>query len=229
MKLSIIIPVYNEAKTVAQLISAVKDVDVGKIGLEKEIIVVDDGSNDGTGKILEKTGGIKLIMQPANRGKGAAVRAGISRADGNILVVQDADLEYNPQQIPGIVKPIVEGRARVVYGSRFAGKISGRRIALHDLGNRFLSAATSLLYGARVTDMETCYKAFARDALKGIELKAEKFDIEPEITAKLLKKGERILEVPIEYRSRGFEEGKKINWKDGVQAFFTLLKYRFGD
>jgi len=225
MKVSIIIPVYNEERTVGRLLSAVKAASLKGLNIKKEIVVVDDGSTDRSGKILAKVGGIKLLEHKTNRGKGAAVRTGISNSGGGIIIIQDADLEYNPEEIPAVIGPIVNGNAKVVYGSRFRGEIRGHKIITHYLGNFLLSAITSLLYGSRITDMETGYKAFAREVVEDMQLEAEGFDIEPEITAKILKRGYKIKEVPITFSARGFDEGKKITWRDGFKALGTLIRY----
>jgi glycosyltransferase involved in cell wall biosynthesis len=236
MKLSIIIPVYNEKKTIKEILRRIMAVKIP--GVNKEIIIVDDKSTDGTRKILEKTKKnhpkFKIIYHSKNQGKGAAVRTGFKYASGDYFLIQDADLEYNPQDIPRLLKPVLEKKARVVYGSRLKRwpnlKKDERklRFLLHYFGNRFLSLVTSLFYGQWITDMETCYKLFPKKAVRGMQLKARKFDFEPEITSKLLKKGYRILEVPINTEPRGYEEGKKLKTlKDGSIALWTLIKYRF--
>ncbi len=236
MRLSVIIPVYNEEKTIGDILKRVEDVKLKD--MEKEIIIVDDFSQDNTRKILkklEKSGKYKILYHEKNRGKGAALRTGFRNMTGDIAIVQDADLEYNPEEYPALLRHVVSGRAKVVYGSRFInmkfrlfGK--GRTILLsHFFGNKFLSLATTILFGKKITDMETCYKVFPRDLIKSLKLRSNKFDIEPEITAKILKRGHKILEVPINFNPRTFEAGKKINWKDGLVAFYILLKYRFSD
>lgn len=229
MKLTIIVPVFNEEKTIGEVIRSLKKIDLSRLGLKKEIIVVDDGSVDKSSGIISSFDGIKLLRHASNIGKGAAIRTALQNSSGEIVVIQDADLEYYPKEIAKLVKPIVEGRASVVYGSRFKGKILGRRFVVHELGNRILSFATALLFSVRVSDMETGYKAFKRSVLKGLTLKAHGFDFEPEITAKILKKGYKILELPITYRARTFAEGKKISAKDGFVALKTLIKYRLFD
>ncbi|MFH1225443.1 MAG: glycosyltransferase family 2 protein [Candidatus Diapherotrites archaeon] len=230
MKASIIIPSYNEGGTIGETIGAVKRVSLAGLGLEKEIIVVDDGSTDNSAETLGKIKGIKLVKHEKNRGKGAAIRTGIANSKGEIIIIQDADLEYDPKFIPKLLEPIVKGRANVVYGSRALGKVRGKEIALHRMGNQLLSAVTAIIYGTRITDMETGYKAFRREVLAGMRLRSNAFDFEPEITAKILKKGEKIIEVPIDFRPRGFAEGKKIRWwKDGFCALWALLKYRVSD
>ena len=232
MKLSIIIPVYNEEATVARIIAKVKGVKLPR-ELEREIIVVDDGSSDESSKILEKINGIKLFQHIKNKGKGAAIRTGLGIATGEIVLIQDADLEYDPNDYSRLISPILEGKTKVVYGTRlktlplvFRGKRRTPFVS-HYLGNRFLSFVTNLLYGASLTDMETCYKVFKREVVGKMRLNSDRFEIEPEITAKILRAGHRILEVPIKTKPRGYDEGKKITWKDGFGAIWTLLKYKF--
>ena len=236
MKLSIIIPVFNEEKTVPELLKRVERLKID--GVDKEVIVVDDGSSDRSvaniKNQISNIKNIKLIIHKSNMGKGAAVRTGIENATGDYIIIQDADLEYDPIQIKELVKPILEKKAEVVYGTRLRRfpnfKKDERRplFLLHYLGNRFLSLLTSILYGQWITDMETCYKLFPREALKNIKLNSKRFDFEPEITAKLLKKGYKILEVPITTKPRGYGEGKKLRtFKDGSIALWTLLKNRF--
>lgn len=231
MKLSIIIPVFNEEKTIAELVNAVVDVKIPHV--EKEIIVVDDGSTDETVSKIPKHG-IKFIEHNKNQGKGAAVKTGIENATGDYIIIQDADLEYNPKQIAILVEPILDGKAKVVYGTRlkrrpnFSKEERSFRFALHYFGNRFLSVVTSALYGSWLTDMETCYKLFPAEAGKKYTLHAKRFDFEPEITAKLLKDGYKILEVPITTVPRDYAEGKKLRtFHDGSIALYTLVKYRF--
>jgi glycosyltransferase involved in cell wall biosynthesis len=225
-KLSIIIPVYNERNTVAEAIRRSRTVD---IPLEREIIVVDDGSDDGTAQILTQLqdSTVRVVRHPVNRGKGAAVRTGLTYVTGDLVLVQDADLEYDPEDWPKLLAPVFKGRARVVYGSRFTGE---RRNMLfwHWVGNRFLSMVTNVLYNTTISDMETCYKLFDRKLLDSITLRSERFGIEPEVTAKILRTGERIYEVPISYAGREAHEGKKITWKDGFNALAVLVRCRFG-
>lgn len=236
MKLSIVMPVYNERATIEEIINQVRAVDVG---MESELIIVDDASTDGTRELLARrfSGdcGVHVLSHERNRGKGAAVRSGIEQAAGDVVLIQDADLEYDPGDYRALLRPIVEGQAQVVYGSRFLGRrysLFGRdRVAfpLHYLGNRLLNVLTNMIYRTSLTDMETCYKAIARPVLQDLTLRASKFDFEPEVTAKILRRGHRILEVPISYQPRTYEEGKKISWRDGARAVWTLLKYRFVD
>ena len=238
MRLSIIIPVFNEGKTVGKILKKVQDLKIANV--EKEIIIVDDGSTDATqseiSNLKSQISNLKIFHHKINLGKGAAVSTGIKNSKGDYIIIQDADLEYDPSQIKDLVKPIQEGKAKVVYGTRLNRLPNLKRdektplFLLHYLGNRFLSLITSLLYGQWITDMETCYKLFPRKAVEGMKLSAKRFDFEPEITAKLLKKGYKILEVPITTRPRGYDEGKKLNAiKDGSISFWTLLKYRFID
>jgi glycosyltransferase involved in cell wall biosynthesis len=229
VKLSIIMPVYNEQDTLAEILDQVRAVDLPDV--EKEIIVVDDGSTDGAREILAQeaeAGDLRVLYHDRNRGKGAAVRTGIEQATGDIILIQDADLEYDPRDYPTLIRPIVEGRVAVVYGSRFLGP---RKAMLfwHMLGNKLLTLTTNILYNAILSDMETCYKCFRADVIKDIPLRARRFDFEPEVTAKVLKRGHRIFEVPISYYGREYDEGKKITWRDGPVAFWTLIKYRFID
>lgn len=230
MKLSIIIPVYNEEQTIAEVIERVWAVDLG--GLEREVIIANDGSSDGTRQALDASRWIndprvKSYDSPINLGKGAAVRLGLAFATGDILLVQDADLELDPNEYGRLLAPILEGRADVVYGSRFLQPTS--RVALRRrLANRFLTLLTNVLFGARLTDMETAYKVFRRGVIEGIRLRCVGFDFEPEVTAKVLKAGLRIVEVPIAYQPRRQDEGKKVRWIDGVDAIYALIKCRLG-
>jgi glycosyltransferase involved in cell wall biosynthesis len=229
VKLSVIMPVYNEEDTLAEILSQVRDVDLQDV--EKEIIVVDDGSTDGSRDIMAReaeVGDLRIFFHDQNRGKGAAVRTAIEEASGDMILIQDADLEYDPRDYPTLIQPIVEGRVAVVYGSRFLGP---RKAMLfwHMLGNKILTLTTNILYNAILSDMETCYKCFRADVLKDIPLHSRRFDFEPEVTAKVLKRRHRIFEVPISYYGREYDEGKKITWRDAPVAFWTLIKYRFVD
>jgi glycosyltransferase involved in cell wall biosynthesis len=228
MKLSIIIQVYNERNTIKEVLRRVRAVDLGDV--EKEIIVVDDGSTDGTRDILamEEDSVTRVIKHAENRGKGAAVRSGLEAVSGDLVIIQDADLEYDPDDYPRLLEPVLKGKAQVVYGSRFTGPRKNM-LFWHYVGNRFLALITNILYNTTLSDMETCYKLFTRQALEGINLRSDHFEIEPEITSKILKKGIRIYEVPISYTGREMEEGKKISWRDGIPALWTLIKYRFVD
>jgi len=225
MKLSVLIPVYNEKDTVLEVLRR-----VGEVPIEKEVILVDDCSTDGTTELLKGLDipGVRVFFHPVNRGKGAAVRTAIPLATGDVIVIQDADLEYDPHDYPALIEPIVAGRADVVYGSRFLGP---HRAFLfwHYIGNKFLNLLTNLLYNTMLTDMETCYKVFRADVLKSINLRSDRFNIEPEITAKVFKRKLRVFEVPINYSGRDYSEGKKITWRDGVWAVTALVKYRFVD
>ena len=230
-KLSIIMPAYNEGKTILKVINKVKNVKLGNI--KKEIIVVDDFSTDGTKNALSKlkNKGLKIFFHRKNKGKGAAIRTALKHATGDIILIQDADLEYDPKEYRKLLKPIIDGKAKVVYGSRLASirKNLKKMYKLHYFGNLFLTVITSVLYGAKITDMETGYKVFKKEVIQNMGLKAKRFDFEPEITAKILKKGYKIMEVPIDFMGRKFSEGKKITWKDGVKALLYLIKYRFTD
>ncbi len=226
MKLSVIIPVYNERRTIEETIRRVRAVDMG---LEKEIIVVDDGSTDGTREVLESLDlpDTRILLHDRNIGKGAALRNGFGRAEGDIVLVQDADLEYDPREYPQLLEPILDGRADVVYGSRFLGGPHRVLYFWHYIGNKFLTTFSNMLSNLNLTDMETCYKVFRRDVLKKISLKSPRFGFEPEITVKLAKLRCRIYEVPISYSGRDYSEGKKIGWKDGLAALFHLVRFRF--
>ena len=223
MKLSIIIPSFNEAATLAQAIKRVKQVKLSNI--IKEIIVVDDGSTDGTRKNLTKITGITKIILPKNQGKGAAIRHGLTKAAGDYVLIQDADLEYDPEDIPALLEPILTGKARVVYGSRFIGPHKNM-LFWHMVGNKLLSLVTNFLFNTTISDMEVGYKLIPIKLLKSLKLESDRFGFEPEVTAKILKTGVRIYEVPISYAGREFSEGKKITWKDGVESFYLLWKYR---
>jgi glycosyltransferase involved in cell wall biosynthesis len=228
-KLSVIVPVFNERNTLVEILRRMRAVELPD-GIESEIIVVDDGSSDGTRDVLRQLGDstVRVVMHDVNRGKGAAVRTGFKHATGEFILVQDADLEYDPEDWPKLLAPVLRGRARVVYGSRFTGE-RRNMLLLHWIGNRFLSLTTNVLYNTTLSDMETCYKLLERSLIEDLQLQSNKFDIEPEITAKVLKRGLRIYEVPISYSGREFDEGKKITWRDGFSALWTLVKYRFRD
>jgi glycosyltransferase involved in cell wall biosynthesis len=223
--LSVVVPVYNERTTVVEILRRMRQVD---LPVDLEIVVVDDGSNDGTEKVLGalEDSTLRVIHHPANRGKGAAIRTGLEHARGDLLLIQDADLEYDPDDWPLLLAPLMKGKAQVVYGSRFTGE---RRNLLfwHWVGNKFLSLVTNVLYNTTLSDMETCYKLFDRSVLDGITIKSDRFEFEPEITAKLLRRGYHIYEVPISYSGRDRDEGKKITWTDGFGALATLVRYRF--
>lgn len=226
-KISILIPVYNEVNTLLQMVKKVEETDF--CNLEKEIILIDDCSDDGT-KELYKDIPHKVLYHNYNQGKGAALRTGLTEATGDIVVIQDADLEYEPVDYIPLIKLILEGHADVCYGSRLTGgKPSRSFMFTHLLGNKFLSLLTNILYGSTLTDMETCYKAFRADFIKDINIRSDRFDFEPEITAKILKKHARLYELPISYYGREFSEGKKITWRDGIFAIIALIKYRFVD
>ncbi len=234
MKLSIIVPVYNEERTVSTILQKVLEVKLPK-GVTKEIVVVNDGSKDKTSKILNsfKNPLITVINHPQNKGKGAAVRTGFAAAKGDYLIIQDADLEYNPDDYVRLLEPVMKYKAKVVYGTRLKdyplilwGK-DRTPIPTHWLGNKFLTKLTNFLYGSNLTDMETCYKLMKKDFITSLNLRSDRFEIEPEITSKILKKGVKIVEIPIKVIPRGVSEGKKISWKDGFGAVYTLLRYRF--
>jgi glycosyltransferase involved in cell wall biosynthesis len=228
-KVSVVVPVFNERNTLVEILRRMRMVELPD-GIEREIIVVDDGSTDGTRDVLKQLGDstVRVVMHEHNKGKGAAVRTGFAHATGDYVLVQDADLEYDPEDWPKLIAPIQRGKARVVYGSRFTGE-RRNMLFLHWIGNRMLSLTTNVLYNTTLSDMETCYKLIERRIVNSLDLHADRFDFEPEITAKILKRGIRIYEVPISYTGREFEEGKKITWRDGFAALWTLVKYRFSD
>ena len=229
MKLSVVIPVYNEESTIREIVEKVRTVEVGA---EKEIILVDDCSTDGSRRVLEELKqedpGLAVILHDVNRGKGAALRSGFKAATGDIVVIQDADLEYDPSDYKLLLGPIVDGHADVVYGSRFLGGGPHRVVFYwHYLGNRFLTTLSNMMTDLNLTDMEVCYKMFRKEVLDSIELKEDRFGFEVEITSKVAKGKWRIYEVPIAYYGRSYAEGKKITWRDGVRALWCIVKYRF--
>jgi glycosyltransferase involved in cell wall biosynthesis len=227
MKLSVIVPVYNEVNTIHIILDRVL-----ATGLAYEIILVDDGSTDGTRDLLsswDNPQGIRIILHEKNQGKGAAVRDGIARASGDVIIIQDADLEYDPRDYPIMLKPIEEGLADVVYGSRFLGGPHRAIMFWHMIANKLLTFITNLLYNTILSDMETGYKVFTREGIKGIRLRANRFDFEPEFTAKILKRQLRVYDVPITFNPRNYADGKKITLKDAFSAAWALLKYRFID
>lgn len=231
MKLSIVIPVYNEEKTVEHVVDVVRSV---ALEIEKEIILIDDCSADGTRAVLERIAAahpqIKTAFHDVNKGKGAALHTGFAESTGDLVIIQDADLEYDPNEYPVLLEPILKGHADVVYGSRFAGGGAHRvHLYWHYLGNKFLTTFSNMMTNLNLTDMEVCYKVFKRDMLQSLDLKEERFGFEVEITAKLARARCRIYEVPISYYGRGYDEGKKITWRDGFRALYCIIKYRFTD
>ncbi len=223
--LSVIVPVFNERSTVGEIIRRMRAVELPVV---LQIIVVDDGSSDGSDKVLGalEDSTVRVLTHKQNQGKGAAIRTGMAAATGDLVLIQDADLEYDPDDWPRLLDPVLKGKARVVYGSRFTGERKNM-LPLHWLGNRALSLVTNILYRSTLSDMETCYKLFDADAIEGITVRSNRFDFEPEITAKVLRRGLRIYEVPISYAGREVDEGKKITWRDGVGALLALVRYRF--
>lgn len=239
MKLSVIMPVYNEIGTIAEIIRRVRAVSLAVTAgygpengstIEREIVIVDDGSTDGTReylRTLEDDPDTIVVFHERNQGKGAAVRTGLEHASGDVMLIQDADLEYDPRDYPALLQPIVEGRSKVVYGSRFRGGPTRAMFFWHMVGNRFLTLVTNVLYDTIISDMETGYKVFTREVAAKLNLRERGWGFDPEITAQILKRGYRIYEVPISYTGREFAEGKKIGWRDGLTVLWTLVKYRF--
>ncbi|MFC2168272.1 glycosyltransferase family 2 protein [Acidobacteriota bacterium] len=228
MKLSVIIPVYNEKNTLMKIVQQVQNVE---LEMEKEIILIDDGSTDGTREILKTLDypNVKVKLHEKNQGKGAALRTGFSLATGDFVIVQDADLEYDPREYPVLLTPLLDGRADAVYGSRFLGGPHRVHFFWHYIGNKLLTTLSNILSNLNLTDMETCYKVFRKEILDKITLKSKRFGIEPEITLKLARQKCRIYEVPISYSGRDYAEGKKIGWKDGVAAIYHLIRFKFFD
>lgn len=240
MKLSIVIPVFNEVQFLEEILGRVQRVELPQF--EREVILVDDGSTDGTKDILARLEGqtavdpeakpfeepIRVYYHDRNQGKGAALRTGFSKTTGDLVIIQDADLEYDPNDWPKLLAPVHNGKAEVVYGSRFTGE-RRNMFFVHWIGNRFLTLLTNALYNTTLSDMETCYKLFPGDLIRNVNIRSDRFNFEPEITAKVLKQNIRIYEVPISYCGREFDEGKKITWRDGFAALFALIKYRFVD
>jgi glycosyltransferase involved in cell wall biosynthesis len=228
MKLSVVIPAYNEIGTIREIVERVMGVPI-----EKEIVIVDDGSTDGTREELRKIDGalegVKVYLHDRNRGKGAALRTGFTAVTGDVVLIQDADLEYDPREYPKLLEPILDGRADVVYGSRFLGGPHRVLFFWHYVGNRFLTLLSNMMNNLNLSDMETCYKAFRRQVLDQIRIRSDRFGFEPEFTAKAARNGFRVYEVPISYSGRTYSEGKKINWKDGFKAIFAILWFRFFD
>jgi len=229
VKLSIVMPVYNERQFVLEIIDRVMAVQLD--GLDRELIVVDDCSKDGTRDVLKslQRPGVTVVYHEQNRGKGAALRSGFARCAGDVILIQDADLEYNPTDYPVLLKPILDRNADVVYGSRFLGGPHRVHLFWHMVGNRFLTLLSNMMSNLNLTDMETCYKVFRREVLDGMTLRSDRFGFEPEFTLKVARGGWRVYEVPISYHGRDYTEGKKIGWKDGVSAVYTIVKFRFFD
>ena len=227
MKLSVVIPVYNEQDTLRDIIDRVR-----ATPYDKEIVIVDDCSTDGTGAILDDLGGaddLTIIRHERNRGKGASLRSGFATVTGDIVIVQDADLEYDPGDYGRLIAPILAGKADVVYGSRFAGGTRRVLYFWHTVANQFLTLFSNMLTNLNLTDMETCYKVFRRDVLERITIRSNRFGVEPEITAKIARLGVRLYEIPISYHGRTYQEGKKIGWRDALAAIYSIIRFRFGD
>jgi glycosyltransferase involved in cell wall biosynthesis len=231
VKVSIVIPVYNEVNTLEEIVELVRAVDTG---LEREILLVDDGSTDGTRDLLPtleaKYEDVRISLPEVNQGKGAALHTGFAMATGDLVLIQDADMEYDPKDYPTLLQPILEGHADVVYGTRFMGGGAHRVVYYwHSVGNKFLTILSNMMTNINLTDMEVCYKVFKREFLQGLDLKEKRFGFEVEVTAKIARSGAIIYEVPINYYGRSYEDGKKITWKDGIRAVWCILKYRFVD
>lgn len=227
VKIAVVIPVYNEIGTIEEIVARVQ-----AVPMEKEIIIVDDGSTDGTRERVKKIGQgqhVKVLYHERNRGKGAALRTGLACVTADVIIIQDADLEYDPREYGSLLAPILDGRADVVYGSRFLGGPHRVLLFFHYMGNKFLTLLSNIFSNLNLTDMETGYKAFKREVLKDISLKSNRFGFEPEFTQKVAKKGFRVYEVPISYSGRDYSEGKKITWQDGLLAIFSIVRYRFFD
>lgn len=234
MKLSILIPVFNESNTLVEILARIEKADLGDIG--KEVIIIDDASTDGSREIIEKLGRKYVkIFQPENRGKGAALKAGIKAATGDFIIFQDADLEYDPKDYINLIHPILKNKTEITFGSRFVDQkfvIFGKnKIAhpTHYIGNKFLTIAFNILYGTKLTDVEPCYKMFKSSILKNVSVASNGFEYDIELMCRLVKKGHRIIQIPIRYNPRGFHEGKKINWRDGIKALLVILEYKIKD